>query len=157
MMLSLALYMSMYKPHTPSVSTTSQRQYFENRGSTSQCSIVSCFHKKQSNFSSTSVSYSTLEPYDTVLVGNELSGSGVGARIDADQYAADVISLKHIIDSNYQGSSKPLVLAPGGFFDGAWFTKLVDKTKPNQLDVITHHIYNLGPGMPTLTDHRFGK
>lgn len=87
----------------------------------------------------------------SVLVGNELSGSGVGARIDADQYAADVINLKHIIDSTYQGNpSKPLVLAPGGFFDAAWFTELVSKTKPGQMDVITHHIYNLGPGMLTL-------
>jgi heparanase 1 len=84
----------------------------------------------------------------SVLVGNELSGSGVGARIDADQYAADVINLKHIIDSTYQGNpSKPLVLAPGGFFDAAWFTELVSKTKPGQMDVITHHIYNLGPGV----------
>ncbi|OEL12980.1 Heparanase-like protein 3 [Dichanthelium oligosanthes] len=83
-----------------------------------------------------------------VLVGNELSGSGVGARIDADQYAADVITLKHIIDSTYQGNpSKPLILAPGGFFDAAWFTELVSKTKPGQMDVITHHIYNLGPGV----------
>ena len=88
----------------------------------------------------------------SVLVGNELSGSGVGARIDADQYAADVINLKHIIDSTYQGNpSKPLVLAPGGFFDAAWFTELVGKTKPGQRDVITHRTCNLGPGMLTLT------
>lgn len=81
-------------------------------------------------------------------LGNELSGSGVGARIDADQYAADVIALKHIVDSAYQGKpSKPLVLAPGGFFDAAWFTELVSKTKPDQMDAITHHIYNLGPGV----------
>ncbi|CAN6239142.1 unnamed protein product [Urochloa humidicola] len=81
-------------------------------------------------------------------LGNELSGSGVGARIDADQYAADVITLKHIIDSTYQSNpTKPLVLAPGGFFDAAWFTELVSKTKPSQMDVITHHIYNLGPGV----------
>ncbi|KAL5669275.1 hypothetical protein ACJX0J_021496, partial [Zea mays] len=85
-----------------------------------------------------------------VRAGNELSGSGVGARVDADQYAADVIALKRIIDSTYHQSSspaKPLVLAPGGFFDAAWFTELVGKTKPEQMDVITHHIYNLGPGV----------
>nr|CAB3489024.1 unnamed protein product [Digitaria exilis] len=75
-------------------------------------------------------------------------GSGVGARADADQYAADVIALKNIIDSTYQGNpSKPLVVAPGGFFDTAWFTELVSKTKPGQMDVITHHIYNLGAGV----------
>ncbi|KAG8072791.1 hypothetical protein GUJ93_ZPchr0006g46275 [Zizania palustris] len=83
-------------------------------------------------------------------LGNELSGSGVGARVGADQYAADVIALKQIVDSSYQGrASKPLVISPGGFFDAAWFTKLISKTKPRQMDVITHHIYNLGPGVDT--------
>ena len=92
----------------------------------------------------------------TVLVGNELSGSGVGARVDADQYAQDVLALKQIIDNSYQGhASKPLVIAPGGFFDAAWFTELISRTKPNQMDVMTHHIYNLGPGMIPVTDREF--
>ncbi|XP_062233472.1 heparanase-like protein 3 [Phragmites australis] len=83
-------------------------------------------------------------------LGNELSGSGVGARIGADQYAADVIALKSIVENIYRGNpSKPLVLAPGGFFDAAWFTELIAKTRPNLLNVITHHIYNLGPGVDT--------
>jgi Glycosyl hydrolase family 79, N-terminal domain len=48
----------------------------------------------------------------------------------------------------YKGfETKPLVLAPGGFFDASWFTELINKTKPSSLDVLTHHIYNLGPGM----------
>lgn len=77
-----------------------------------------------------------------------MSGSGVGVRVGADQYAADTISLKSIVDELYQGFQvKPLVLAPGGFFDANWYTKLIDKTKPNSLNVITHHIYNLGPGI----------
>ncbi|XP_010906003.1 heparanase-like protein 3 isoform X1 [Elaeis guineensis] len=81
-------------------------------------------------------------------LGNELSGSGIGAKIGADQYAADVISLKKIIDNIYHGfPDKPLVLAPGGFFDAGWFGELINKTKPHSLDVITHHIYNLGPGV----------
>uniref|UniRef100_A0A1D1YUR1 Heparanase-like protein 3 n=1 Tax=Anthurium amnicola TaxID=1678845 RepID=A0A1D1YUR1_9ARAE len=81
-------------------------------------------------------------------LGNELSGSGVGARIGADQYAADVISLKKIVDDIYYAiPQKPLVLAPGGFFDPSWFKEIIDKTKPNYMDVITHHIYNLGPGV----------
>ncbi|KAJ0984788.1 hypothetical protein J5N97_003144 [Dioscorea zingiberensis] len=82
-------------------------------------------------------------------LGNELSGNGVGASIAADQYAADVISLKSIVNEIYQNSTrkKPLVLAPGGFFDADWFGKIVNKTRPNSLDVISHHIYNLGPGV----------
>ncbi|TVU02451.1 hypothetical protein EJB05_52039 [Eragrostis curvula] len=83
-------------------------------------------------------------------LGNELSGGGVGARVAADQYSADVIGLKSIVDKIYQGNpSKPLVLAPGGFFDNAWFTELIAKTKPNLLNVVTHHIYNLGAGVDT--------
>ncbi|KAG2604562.1 heparanase-like protein 3 [Panicum virgatum] len=83
-------------------------------------------------------------------LGNELSGKGVGARIGADQYAADVIALKTIVDDIHRSTpSKPLVLAPGGFFDPDWFTELIVKTKPNLLNVMTHHIYNLGPGRDT--------
>lgn len=82
------------------------------------------------------------------LSGNELSGSGVGAKIGADQYAEDVISLKKIIDDIYQDfTDKPLVLAPGGFFDASWFGEFIKKTEPHSLDVITHHIYNLGAGI----------
>lgn len=79
--------------------------------------------------------------------GNELSGSGVGTRIAADQYAADTISLYKIVQKIYSGAeSKPLVIAPGGFFDANWFKEFIDKTG-NSVDVITHHIYNLGPGI----------
>lgn len=81
-------------------------------------------------------------------LGNELSGTGVGTRIGADQYAADVNSLKSVVDEIYQGREfKPLVIAPGGFFDANWFHELISKTNPSSMDVITHHIYNLGPGV----------
>lgn len=79
--------------------------------------------------------------------GNELSGNGVGTRVAADQYATDTISLRNVVQKIYTGvHSKPLIIAPGGFFDANWFKEFLDKSGQS-LDVTTHHIYNLGPGM----------
>uniref|UniRef100_A0A5B7C9A5 Putative heparanase-like protein 3 n=1 Tax=Davidia involucrata TaxID=16924 RepID=A0A5B7C9A5_DAVIN len=80
-------------------------------------------------------------------LGNELSGNGIGASIAADQYVSDVKSLQNLVQNIYRGFQvKPLVLGPGGFFDANWFTEFVDKTS-NSLQVVTYHIYNLGPGV----------
>ncbi|KDP30214.1 hypothetical protein JCGZ_16996 [Jatropha curcas] len=80
-------------------------------------------------------------------LGNELSGSGVGTRIAANQYASDTISMYKIVQKIYSDiKPKPLIIAPGGFFDANWFKEFIDKTR-NSIDVITHHIYNLGPGV----------
>ncbi|KAJ0745214.1 putative glycosidase [Helianthus annuus] len=80
-------------------------------------------------------------------LGNELSGSGVGTRVTASQYASDTIALKNIVQKSYEGiEPKPRIIAPGGFFDANWFKEFIDKT-PETLDIITHHIYNLGPGV----------
>ncbi|KAK7411680.1 hypothetical protein VNO78_03116 [Psophocarpus tetragonolobus] len=80
-------------------------------------------------------------------LGNELSGSGVGTSITADQYASDVAALHNIVYKAYKDiEPKPQVIAPGGFFDANWFKKFVNKSAKS-LDVITHHIYNLGPGV----------
>lgn len=84
-----------------------------------------------------------------ILSGNELCGSGVGTRVAADQYASDTISLKNIVQDIYKGiEPKPLIIAPGGFFDANWFKEFVTKTTKS-VDVVTHHIYNLGPGIIT--------
>ena len=80
------------------------------------------------------------------LPGNELSGSGIGVRVAADQYASDTISLQSIVQDIYKIiEAKPLIIAPGGFFDANWFKEFISNTTKS-LDVVTHHIYNLGPG-----------
>lgn len=76
-----------------------------------------------------------------------MSGNGVGTRVAAPQYATDVIKLHSVVNDIYSGFNvKPLIIAPGGFFMADWYKQLVDKT-PNSLDIVTHHIYNLGPGI----------
>ncbi|XP_030939815.1 heparanase-like protein 3 [Quercus lobata] len=80
-------------------------------------------------------------------LGNELSGSGIGARVSADQYASDINSLQNVVQNIYAGFKvKPQIVAPGGFFDATWFADFIKKT-PKSLQVVSHHIYNLGPGV----------
>lgn len=80
------------------------------------------------------------------VIGNELSGSGIGASVSAEQYGKDLVELQTIINELYGDSSKPLVVAPGGFYDQKWFAQLLDVSGPNVLNAMTHHIYNLGAG-----------
>ncbi|XP_074283336.1 heparanase-like protein 3 [Silene latifolia] len=96
------------------------------------------------------IKYSFNKGYNNLIgweLGNELSGAGVGATILADQYAKDVASLQNVLEEIYKGSNKnPIVAAPGGFFNApAWFSEFINKTAKT-LPVITHHVYNLGPG-----------
>ncbi|KAB2076702.1 hypothetical protein E1A91_A06G057200v1 [Gossypium mustelinum] len=82
-------------------------------------------------------------------LGNELSGNGVGTRIAVNQYAADTAALQRIVQKIYKDVDlKPLIIAPGGFYESKWFKEFIDKTTTS-LDVVTHHIYNLGPGVDT--------
>ncbi|XP_061350701.1 heparanase-like protein 3 [Gastrolobium bilobum] len=86
-------------------------------------------------------------------LGNELCGNGVGTSVSADQYASDVAALRYIVQNAYRGiEPKPLVIAPGGFFEANWFKEFVSKSGES-VDVVTHHIYNLGAGVDDhLTD-----
>ncbi|KAL3528443.1 hypothetical protein ACH5RR_007765 [Cinchona calisaya] len=84
---------------------------------------------------------------DSWEFGNELSGKGVGARVDAEQYGTDVTNLNSIINEEYKSfRPRPLVLAPGGFYDKDWFSRLLQVSGPQVVDALTHHIYNLGAG-----------
>ncbi|KAM0008591.1 putative glycosidase [Helianthus debilis subsp. tardiflorus] len=80
-------------------------------------------------------------------LGNELSGNGIGARISASQYAHDTLTLYKMVHRVYKGiEPKPLIIAPGGFFNPKWFTKFLNKTSKT-LNAVSHHIYSLGSGM----------
>ncbi|XP_052163007.1 heparanase-like protein 1 [Oryza glaberrima] len=80
-------------------------------------------------------------------LGNELSGSGVAARVAAAQYGRDVAVLRKAVERVYGGGGEvPKVLAPGGFYDGAWFSEMLRVSGRGAVDGVTHHIYNLGSG-----------
>ncbi|KAJ9535247.1 hypothetical protein OSB04_un001661 [Centaurea solstitialis] len=85
---------------------------------------------------------------DSWEFGNELSGKGIGAMVHVEQYASDLIELRGIIDNLYRNfQPKPLLVAPGGFFDKQWFAKLLKVSGSEIVDVMTLHMYNLGPGV----------
>jgi hypothetical protein len=85
-------------------------------------------------------------------VGNELSGSGIGTRVMPEQYAADVMALRKIVEEVYneEGDAVPLLVAPDGFFDEAWTERFLESAAAGffvpPIDVLSHHIYNLGAG-----------
>lgn len=81
-------------------------------------------------------------------IGNELSGPGIGASVGAAQYGNDLIKLKQILDTLYKNTQfKPSLIAPGGFYDKEWFDKLLQVSGPGVVHALSHHIYNLGPGL----------
>lgn len=101
--------------------------------------IFPCIITKKTEFPEPTLSFT--------IAGNELSGSGIGASVDADLYGKDAIDLNALLDQLYKNiRPKPLLLAPGGFFDKVWFGKLLDVSGPSTVNALTHHIYNLGPG-----------
>uniref|UniRef100_A0A5B6ZY09 Putative heparanase-like protein 1 isoform X1 n=2 Tax=Davidia involucrata TaxID=16924 RepID=A0A5B6ZY09_DAVIN len=96
------------------------------------------------------INYTVSKGYqiDSWEFGNELSGSGVGASVSAEQYGKDLINLRAIINDLYKNfHPKPLLVAPGGFYDKEWFDKLLQVSGSLVVNVMTHHLYNLGAGV----------
>ncbi|XP_065860530.1 heparanase-like protein 1 [Euphorbia lathyris] len=84
---------------------------------------------------------------DSYELGNELCGTGVSAKIEAVDYAKDMMELKKLVLDLYGNSnSTPGVLGPAGFYNKRWFDEFLEATGPNVLTGVTHHIYNLGAG-----------
>ncbi|CDP15413.1 unnamed protein product [Coffea canephora] len=70
-------------------------------------------------------------------LGNELSGGEVGTRVAPDQYASNTIVLHNKVLEIYKDvANKPIVLAPGRFFDVNWFTDFLHRTN-NAVDFLT--------------------
>lgn len=87
-------------------------------------------------------------------IGNELSGSGVSARIESEQYAKDMKKLKEVVTELYpDASNRPKVLGPAGFYDKEWFENFLQATGPGVVDGVTHHLYNLGAGNTNIKNH----
>lgn len=87
-------------------------------------------------------------PIAYAAIGNELSGKGIGASVGPAQYGKDLIHLKQILDTLYEGSrSKPALVAPGGFYAKDWYDQLLQVSGSGIINVMTHHIYNLGAGL----------
>ncbi|KAK4479814.1 hypothetical protein RD792_015352 [Penstemon davidsonii] len=85
---------------------------------------------------------------DSYELGNELCGSGVSAKIDAEQYGKDIVELKRLVQDVYPDpSTQPKVLGPAGFYDEQWFNTFLQTSGANVVDGLTHHIYNLGAGV----------
>lgn len=77
-----------------------------------------------------------------------MSGKGIGASVGVAQYGKDVINLKRILDVLYENSwFKPSLIAPGGFYEKEWYNKLLQVSGSGIINVLSHHLYNLGPGL----------
>ncbi|KAH9602626.1 hypothetical protein KSS87_005111 [Heliosperma pusillum] len=95
------------------------------------------------------IQYNLLKGYniDSYELGNELCGTGVGERVEAKQYAKDMIKLKQVVNSLFPDpKTRPRVMGPGGFYDEEWFNIFLQESGPYVVDGLTHHIYNLGEG-----------
>ncbi|TYJ16958.1 hypothetical protein E1A91_A09G017400v1, partial [Gossypium mustelinum] len=84
---------------------------------------------------------------DSYEFGNQLSGAGMGASVEAEQYGKDIVVLKNLVKELHPDpKTQPKVLGPSGYYDEKWFNSFLEVSGHDVVDGVTHHIYNLGPG-----------
>jgi len=78
--------------------------------------------------------------------GNELLGHGIQAHIRPEVYGADFNQFASVIREVWPEETKrPRMIGPGSTFEPIPFAQFLAITRGN-LDIITHHFYNLGAG-----------
>ncbi|PPR84903.1 hypothetical protein GOBAR_AA35806 [Gossypium barbadense] len=81
-------------------------------------------------------------------LGNQLSRAGIGALVEAEHYGKDIVVLKNLVKELHADPKTQLkVLGPSGYYDEKWFNSFLEVLGHDVVDGVTHHIYNLGPGI----------
>ncbi|KAK8334892.1 hypothetical protein V6Z11_A09G017300 [Gossypium hirsutum] len=87
---------------------------------------------------------------DSYEFGNQLSGVGIGASIEVEQYGKDIVVLKNLVkELNPDPKTQPKVLGPSGYYDEKWFNSFLEVSEHDVVDGVTHHIYCDDPNMIT--------
>ncbi|PPR84905.1 hypothetical protein GOBAR_AA35808 [Gossypium barbadense] len=64
---------------------------------------------------------------DSYEFGNQLSGAGMGASVEAEQYGKDIVVLKNLVKELHPDpKTQPKVLGPGGYYDEKWFNSFLE-------------------------------